>query len=112
IVAVMVGLFMRTPTGFLPGEGQGILFTMLQGPTGTTAEQTLDVVKQIEDYFLIHETETVESVFGVVGVGFGGQGQNMGLAFIRLKDWKEREDPSLSVQALAGRAFGAFSQIK
>ena len=112
IVAVMVGLFMRTPTGFLPDEDQGILFTMIQGPTGTTAEQTLDVVKQIEDYFLIHETDTVESVFGVVGFGFGGQGQNMGLAFIRLKDWKEREDPSLSVQALAGRAFGAFSQIK
>lgn len=112
IVVVMVGLFMRTPTGFLPDEDQGILFTMIQGPTGTTAEQTLDVIKQVEDYFLTHETDVVESVFGVVGFGFGGQGQNMGLAFIRLKDWKEREDPSLSVQALAGRAFGAFSQIK
>lgn len=112
IVAVMVGLFLRTPTGFLPEEDQGILFTMIQGPTGTTAEQTLDVVEQIEDYFLTHETDVVESVFGVVGFGFGGQGQNMGLAFIRLKDWKEREDPSMSVQALAGRAFGAFSQIK
>ena len=112
IVAVMVGLFLRTPEGFLPEEDQGIMFTLIQGPTGTTAEQTLDVVKQVEDYFLTQETDMVESVFGVVGFSFAGQGQNLGLAFVRLKDWKERETANLSVQALAGRAFGAFSQIK
>ncbi len=112
IVAVMVGLFLRTPEGFLPEEDQGIMFTLIQGPTGTTAEQTLDVVKQVENYFLTQETDMVESVFGVVGFSFAGQGQNMGLAFVRLKDWKEREAANLSVQALAGRAFGAFSQIK
>ncbi|WP_324755397.1 efflux RND transporter permease subunit [Roseovarius sp. Pro17] len=112
IVAVMVGLFMRTPQGFLPEEDQGILFTLIQGPTGTTAEQTLKVVKQVEDYYLTQESDMVESVFGVVGFSFAGQGQNMGLAFVRLKDWKERPDPGQSAQALAGRAFGAFSQIE
>ncbi|MEX1235203.1 MAG: efflux RND transporter permease subunit, partial [Roseovarius sp.] len=112
IVALMVGMFMRTPQGFLPEEDQGILFTLIQGPTGTTAEQTLDVVKQVEDYFLTQEPELVESVFGVAGFSFAGQGQNLGLAFVRLKDWKDREAASESVQALAGRAFGAFSQIE
>ncbi|MEI4263164.1 efflux RND transporter permease subunit [Roseovarius sp. D0-M9] len=112
IVALMVGMFMRTPQGFLPEEDQGILFTLIQGPTGTTAEQTLDVVKQVEDYFLTQEPELVESVFGVAGFSFAGQGQNLGLAFVRLKDWKDREAASQSVQALAGRAFGAFSQIE
>ncbi|MFX0545969.1 efflux RND transporter permease subunit [Roseovarius sp. S1116L3] len=112
IVAVMVGLFMRTPQGFLPEEDQGILFTLIQGPTGTTTEQTLDVVKQVEDYFLTQESDVVQSVFGVAGFSFSGQGQNLGLAFVRLKDWKEREEAAQSVQALAGRAFGAFSQIQ
>lgn len=112
IVALMVGLFMRTPQGFLPEEDQGILFTLIQGPTGTTAEQTLEVVKQVEDYFLTQESELVESVFGVAGFSFAGQGQNLGLAFVRLKDWKDREAASHSVQALAGRAFGAFSRIE
>ncbi len=112
IVAVMVGLFMRTPQGFLPEEDQGILFTLIQGPTGTTADQTLEVVKQVEDYYLTQESDVVESVFGVVGFSFAGQGQNLGLAFVRLKDWKERADPAQSAQALAGRAFGAFSQIE
>ncbi|QIE45541.1 efflux RND transporter permease subunit [Pseudohalocynthiibacter aestuariivivens] len=112
IVALMVSMFMRTPQGFLPDEDQGILFTLIQGPTGTTAEQTLDVVKQVENYFLDQEGEIVESVFGIAGFSFSGRGQNMGLAFVRLKDWDKREEAAQSVQALAGRAYGAFSQIQ
>ena len=112
LAAVMVALFLRTPTGFLPEEDQGILFTLIQTPTGATAERTLEVVKQVEDYYLTQEDEVVESTFGVVGFSFAGRGQNMGLAFVQLKDWDARPAPQQSVQALAGRAFGAFSQIQ
>ncbi|MEQ8903529.1 MAG: efflux RND transporter permease subunit [Roseovarius sp.] len=108
----MALMFLRTPTGFLPEEDQGILFTLIQTPTGSTAERTLDVVKQVENYYLEQESEVVESMFGVVGFSFSGNGQNMGLAFVQLKDWDERPRPDQSVQALAGRAFGAFSQIR
>ena len=112
IIAAMAFLFLRTPEGFLPAEDQGILFTLIQAPTGATAERTLEVVKQVENYYLEQESDVVESVFGVVGFSFAGQGQNMGLAFVRLKDWDERTAAGESVQALAGRAFGAFSQIQ
>ena len=112
LAGVMVGLFMRTPTGFLPDEDQGIMFTLVQAPTGATAERTREVMKQVEDYYLTQETDVVKSMFGVVGFSFAGAGQNMGLAFVQLKDWDERPSPDQSVQALAGRAFGAFSQIR
>jgi len=112
LAAAMALLFMRTPTGFLPEEDQGILFTLIQTPTGATAERTLDVVKQVENYYLNQEEDVVDSMFGVVGFSFAGSGQNMGLAFVQLKDWDERPSPQQSVQALAGRAFGAFSQIR
>ncbi len=108
----MALMFLRTPTGFLPEEDQGILFTLIQTPTGATAERTLDVVKKVEDYYLEQESEVVDSMFGVVGFSFSGNGQNMGLAFVQLKDWDQRTEPGQSVQALAGRAFGAFSQIR
>ncbi|MEI4232096.1 efflux RND transporter permease subunit [Roseovarius sp. D22-M7] len=108
----MAFLFVRTPTGFLPEEDQGILFTLIQTPTGSSAERTLDVLKQVEDYYLEEESEIVESMFGVVGFSFSGNGQNMGLGFVQLKDWDERTASGQSVQALAGRAFGAFSQIR
>ena len=108
----MAFLFLRTPTGFLPEEDQGILFTLIQTPTGSSAERTLDVLRQVEDHYLSEESEVVESMFGVVGFSFSGNGQNMGLAFVQLKDWSERTEPDQSVQALAGRAFGAFSGIR
>ncbi len=108
----MVYLFENTPTGFLPAEDQGILMTLIQAPTGATAERTQAVVEEVERYFNGAEVENVESMFGVVGFSFAGQGQNMGLAFIRMKDWDERPSPQQSVQAVAGRAFPAFMGIR
>ncbi|MDP5305759.1 efflux RND transporter permease subunit [Paracoccus spongiarum] len=109
---VMVLLFLRTPEGFLPDEDQGIAFVLIQAPTGATTGRTAAVVSDVQQYFLTQEAQNVESVFGVTGFSFAGQGQNVGLAFVRLKDWAERPDPAQSVQAVAGRAFGALSQIR
>ncbi|RYH07841.1 efflux RND transporter permease subunit [Tropicimonas sp. IMCC6043] len=108
----MVFLFQNTPTGFLPAEDQGILLTLIQGPTGASAERTQAVVEQVETHFKTAEAENVQSTFGVVGFSFAGQGQNMGLAFIRMKDWEDRPSPAQSVQAVAGRAFPAFMGIR
>ncbi|MBZ0123098.1 MAG: efflux RND transporter permease subunit, partial [Roseovarius sp.] len=85
---------------------------LIQAPTGATAERTLDTVKQVENYYLTQERDVVKSMFGVVGFSFSGQGQNMGIAFVQLKGWDERPLPQQSVQALAGRAFGAFAGIR
>ena len=112
LVAVMVLLFIRTPSGFLPDEDQGIMFVLVQGPTGATTERTAAVIDQIEDYYMTKESAAVDSIFAVSGFSFAGQGQNVGMAFVRLKDWAEREDPALNVQALAGRSYGAFTQIQ
>ncbi|WP_108257731.1 efflux RND transporter permease subunit [Mangrovicoccus ximenensis] len=112
IGAGVVALFQRTPTGFLPDEDQGILFTLIQAPTGATAERTEEVVRQVENFFLDSESENVEAMFGVTGFSFAGQGQNMGIAFVRLKDWEDRPRPDQSAQAIAGRAFPAFMGIQ
>jgi HAE1 family hydrophobic/amphiphilic exporter-1 len=48
----------------------------------------------------------------VAGTSFGGQGQNMALAFVKLKDWDLRQRPDLKVKAIAGRAMGYFSGLK
>ena len=112
LVGVMVWTFLQTPTAFLPDEDQGILLALIQAPTGATAERTLKVLEQVENHFLVDEKDNVESVFGVVGFSFSGQGQNMGLAFIRLKDWSQRSSPGQSAQAIAGRAYPAFMGIQ
>ncbi|MCA8881136.1 MAG: efflux RND transporter permease subunit [Rhodobacteraceae bacterium] len=112
LAAGMAYMFERTPTGFLPDEDQGILFTLIQAPTGATADRTLAVVEQVENHFLQGESQSVASVFGVVGFSFGGSGQNMGIVFVKLKDWSERTGPGQSAQAIAGRAFGQFMGIQ
>jgi multidrug efflux pump len=112
IVAVMVLLFFRLPTAFLPNEDQGILFAQVQTPAGTTQERTVGVIKRVEDYFLNKEKDTVESIFTVAGFSFSGRGQNAGMAFIKLKDWDVRQAAAQKVEAIAGRAMGFFSTIK
>ena len=112
IGAAMVFLFLRTPTGFLPDEDQGIMFVLIQGPTGATTERTNAVIDQIQTYFNEAEGDNIESMFGVAGFSFAGAGQNMGIAFLRLKDWDERPDAAQSVQAVAGRAFPALMGIR
>ncbi|BCA81175.1 efflux RND transporter permease subunit [Desulfuromonas sp. AOP6] len=112
IVVVMAWLFLRMPTAFLPEEDQGIIMVQLQLPAGATQARTMEVIKQVEHHFLEKEGEAIDSLMTVAGFSFAGRGQNMGIAFIRLKDWELRQDPALKAPAIAGRAMGAFSQIK
>ena len=48
----------------------------------------------------------------ISGIGFSGRGQNNGMVFVKLKDWELRDRPDLKVEAVAGRAMGAFSGIR
>jgi multidrug efflux pump len=112
IVVAMVVLFLRLPTAFLPDEDQGFIVCQVQLPAGATHERTLQVIRQIEKHFLEQETKTVESLITIVGFSFAGRGQNMGLAFVKLKDWHQRETPDLKAPAIAGRAMKAFSRIR
>jgi len=112
IMAVMGLLFKRMPTAYLPDEDQGILMVQAMLPANSTLEQTKKVMEGVRDHFLEREKDAVESCMTVSGINFAGQGQNAGLAFVRLKDWELRHRPDLKVVAVAGRAMGAFSQIR
>ncbi|MBU1564602.1 MAG: efflux RND transporter permease subunit [Proteobacteria bacterium] len=112
LLVAMGYLFLRLPTGYLPDEDQGILLTLVQLPAGATQERTLKVLDQVRSHFLENEKEAVAAVFTVAGFSYAGRGQNNGLAFARLKDWKLRKSPNLKVKAVAGRAMAAFSGIR
>jgi multidrug efflux pump len=112
IVIAMAFFFIKLPTAFLPDEDQGFIVCQVQLPAGATRERTLQVIEQMEKHFLEKEAKTVESLITVAGFSFAGRGQNMGLAFVRLKDWHLRETPDLKAKAIAGRAMGAFSKIR
>ena len=112
IGAVVVVLFLRAPTGFLPDEDTGVLFAMAQLPPGSTREQADKVLKKMENHFFEEEKDLVEGGFGVLGFSFSGNGQNQVLMFVKLKDWEERRRPEQKVKAIQGRAMGKFMQFK
>jgi multidrug efflux pump len=110
IIGVVGWVYVRLPASFLPAEDQGYLIVNVQLPPGATQERTRAVMQQVEGFIL--KQPEVQSMVGVLGFSFAGQGQNAALAFVTLKDWKERAGPEHSAQALAGRAFGALMGVR
>jgi multidrug efflux pump len=105
-------LYTRLPTSFLPEEDQGVLMAQISLPDGANAARTRAVVDIVEDYFLTREKDAVEAVFMNLGFSFGGSGENAAMGFVRLKDFDERADESLSASAVARRASAYFGQIR
>ncbi|MEJ6551248.1 efflux RND transporter permease subunit [Psychrobacter pacificensis] len=108
IIGIMAVVFLRIPGSFLPEEDQGIMFTLVQLPAGSTLDETQDVLDKVSNYYDTQEGDNIASVFTVAGFSFAGQGQNMGLAFVRLSDWEERSGEENTAQAVADRAMGYF----
>jgi multidrug efflux pump len=112
IAALLIVLFIRLPTGFLPDEDQGFIFNLITLPAGTTQPATLKVAQTVAKYYLDKEKDNVDFVFSVAGFSFAGSGQNTGMAFTHLRDWSERKGSKNTSVAIAGRAMGTFFPMK
>ncbi|AOR78220.1 efflux RND transporter permease subunit [Novosphingobium resinovorum] len=112
IVGCMVFLFTRLPGGFLPDEDQGVVIALVQGPSGGTLPRTQKGLDLVNKHFLEDEKANVVSVFTINGFSFSGQGQNAGMAFVMLRDWKDRGGAENRAPAIVGRAMGAFSKYR
>jgi multidrug efflux pump len=108
IIAGVAYLFARLPESFLPQEDQGVLLTIIQTPVGSTSDNTDEVVKKVENYFLENEKDNVEAVFGVLGFSFMGMGQNHAIVFTKLKDFSLRTTQESHAGAIVQRAMGTF----
>ena len=111
-LALMAFLFLRLPTAFLPDEDQGMMLIQVQLPAAASLERTVEVLQKVEDYFLTHETDTVDTLITVAGFSFSGMGQNAAMGFLRLKDWNERKRAEHKIPAIQQRAMRHFSTIK
>ncbi len=112
MLGVVGYFFYKLPTSFIPEEDQGVFMTLVQLPAGATLDRTQKVLDKVREHYLNTEKDNVKSAFTVAGFSFAGQGQNMGLAFVQLQDWKERKRSDQTVNAIIGRAMTSFSQIK
>ncbi len=107
IVLVMIPLFIRLPSAFLPEEDQGAILAQFTLPAGAMQSRTLEVAKQIEHHWMVDEKDNVDVAFIVAGFSFAGPGQNSGISFVHLKNWEDRPD---SAPTIARNAMMALFQ--
>ncbi|WP_116809615.1 efflux RND transporter permease subunit [Steroidobacter cummioxidans] len=112
ITAALALLLLRLPTGFLPSEDQGQVMVQFQLPAGASMSRTLEVAKTIEKHFLETEKDNVNTLFTLSGFNFSGSGQNAGMAFVNLKNWKERKGIENRADTIAQRATMALSTVR
>ncbi len=79
------------PSGFIPGEDQGMIYAIIQTPPGSTIEVTNKVARQLEE--IAEKIDGVQSVSSLAGyeVLTEGRGSNAGTCIINLKDWSQRK---------------------
>jgi len=105
-------LSLRTPTGFLPEEDQGVFFMSIQLPDAASVSRTAETVKQVEKLLLA--MPQVQSTFAVVGFSLLDSVNQPNSAFMaaRLKPFADRTSAADSAQALIGHVFGATQGIR
>jgi hydrophobe/amphiphile efflux-1 (HAE1) family protein len=108
-VAAGAFLFLRLPTSFLPNEDQGYMFVQVQTPAGATQNRTGQVLDEISQYLRRDESAMVDATFTVNGNNNAGRSQSQGQIFVRLKDWGDRKDEALGVEALSDRIKKRFA---
>lgn len=111
LVAITAFLFVQIPSSFLPDEDQGRMFALINGPVSSSLDTTLEAVKEVEDFFLEETNGSVENMFAAAGFSFSGQGQNVGIAFVNMKDWGERGEEN-SVFAIKNKMFQRFGNSR
>lgn len=113
MLLVVIGIFWAsktTPTGFVPTEDRGMIFADIELPAGASLDRTHEITQELFD-----KTQGLEGMEGVSFVKgrslLSGSGTNYAIGFIKLNDWADREDPSLSAEAITQKLFGIASTI-
>jgi multidrug efflux pump len=113
VFVILVLLFLRLPTSFLPTEDQGTAQVQFRLPAGATRGRTVDIQQSIERYFKQNEAGNVSTMFLVAGGGGrGASGQNTGNGFINLADWSKRKGEKNGADAIIDRAGKAFRKFR
>lgn len=103
IIGFIIGLFKLIPTGFLPTEDKGAIFTQIQLPDGSSASRTDIVATEIENRLLqipgVNKTITL--------VGFSGE--NTALIVSQLDNWSKRKSKELQMENILARVQKEFS---
>lgn len=87
LFVLSLGIFWLLPWQFVPSQDMSRIMVRYQTPVGTSLDVTDRYFRQIESYLMARPD--VALVSGFIG-GFGGSDVNSGMAFVNLKEPRER----------------------
>lgn len=103
IIVFILFMFKLIPTGFLPTEDKGAIFTQIQLPDGSSASRTDLVASEVENRIL--KIPGVKSTINLVGYS----GENTALIVAMLDEWGERKSHELSMENILKTIQNEFS---
>jgi len=107
VVVVVCGyMFKVLPSSFVPDEDQGYAVVIATLPSGAGIQRTNAVMDQISE--TVRKDPDVSNVFAISGFSFVGSGENVGMAFVRLKPWDDRKNSAMDlIHKFQGQLFGS-----
>ncbi len=93
-------LFKSVPGSFVPPEDQGFLFAAIMLPDGASIDRSEKMTQEVADIFSQHPAVQDYSALAGFSLLDGQFKTNAGTVFVSLKDFAQRTDPELTVDAL------------
>ncbi|WP_432468912.1 efflux RND transporter permease subunit [Agarivorans sp. Z349TD_8] len=116
IYVALLGLtgyqFMNTPTGYVPSQDKQYLVAFAQLPDAASLQRTEAVVKQMTDIVLAQPGVAHAVAFPGLSINGFTNSPNSAIVFTPLTDFSQRQDPSLSANAIAGALNQKFAGIQ
>ena len=103
LLALIVVFFIYVPSGFIPTEDKGTIFSQIQLPEGSSASRTSEVADTID--------KKIRSLPGVEGtiVLVGMNGENTAFIVTELEDFKYRKKKELSMESILNQINRMFA---
>ncbi|GHU40889.1 multidrug efflux RND transporter permease subunit [Betaproteobacteria bacterium] len=112
ICLIVVGItgyfFWERPSGFVPQEDQGALFSALILPDGATLKRTIALGEEMSEKVTADKSAVQRTL---MVAGFDMIGGSKGTMFIDLQPWEERKSQDKSATALVGKFSGMGQQL-
>ena len=112
VAAILLVFFMRSlPSGLVPQEDQGVLLVELQGPEGSTLQQTREMARLVEAK--AKNIPELESFAVCCGYGmYSGAGSNYATMILRMKNWDDRPGMNHYIELIRYRFYFDCQDIK
>ncbi|MGS4946477.1 efflux RND transporter permease subunit [Meridianimarinicoccus sp. RP-17] len=109
IVAALVVLTDRVPSGFLPDEDNGVIFVDVQLPDAASLSRTETVSRRLEEQIL--QIGGVADTVLVNGFSLlGGSGSNGAMIIVTLDPWDARTTPATRASGILRQVYGIAGQ--